>query len=84
MIIFSPPEMTVKEEYLIYDMVSMISAIGGTMGLCVGFSFNDISSFVLDQMNAAINWAKSAKTNHENVKVIARVEPITNESGFRN
>ena len=83
-IIFSPPEMTVKEEYLIYDMVSMISAIGGTMGLCVGFSFNDISSFVLDQMNAAINWAKSAKTNHENVKVIARVEPITNESGFRN
>ena len=35
----NPAKVTVKEEYLIYDAVSMISAIGGTMGLCVGFSF---------------------------------------------
>ena len=27
-----PPRVTVKEEYLIYDLVSMIGAIGGTMG----------------------------------------------------
>ena len=37
-----PPMVSVKEEYLIYDMVSMISAIGGTMGLCIGLSFKDI------------------------------------------
>ena len=33
----------VKEEYLIYDTVSMISVVGGFMGLCVGFSFYDTS-----------------------------------------
>ena len=31
-----PPTVKVHEEYLLYDMVEMISAIGGTMGLCIG------------------------------------------------
>lgn len=35
----TPMQVSVKEEYLIYDMLAMISAIGGTMGLCIGFSF---------------------------------------------
>ena len=42
--------MSVKEEYLIYDMVSMISAIGGTMGLCVGFSFRECIDILLDYL----------------------------------
>ena len=37
-----PPTVKVKEEYLIYDMISMISAIDGTLGLCIGLSFKDI------------------------------------------
>ena len=45
-----PPRATVKEEYLIFDLVSVISAIGGTMGLCIGFSFRELSHFLLDQM----------------------------------
>ena len=28
-----PARVTVKEEYLLFDMVSMITSIGGTMGL---------------------------------------------------
>ena len=43
----APPLVTVKEEYVIYDAVAMISAIGGTMGLCIGFSFSDFSSLLL-------------------------------------
>ena len=43
----APPLVTVKEEYVIYDAVAMISAIGGTMGLCIGFSFSDISSLLI-------------------------------------
>ena len=43
----APPLMTVKEEYVIYDAVAMISAIGGTMGLCIGFSFSDCSSLLI-------------------------------------
>ena len=39
-IVFATPvKVNVKEEYLIYDGVAMISAIGGTLGLCIGFSF---------------------------------------------
>ena len=45
-----PPKVSVKEEYLIYDMVSMISAIGGTMGLCVGFSFRECIDILLDYL----------------------------------
>ena len=42
-----PPMVTVREEYLIYDMIAMISSIGGTLGICVGISFMEIFSFVL-------------------------------------
>ena len=41
LLLASPPWVTVNEEYVIYDTVAMIGAIGGTMGLCVGFSFMD-------------------------------------------
>ena len=38
--VFSSPEVvTVNEEYLIYDLISMIGSIGGSLGLCIGFSF---------------------------------------------
>ena len=46
----NPPRVTVKEEYLIFDLVSLISAIGGTMGLCIGFSFVDVTRFLLKQI----------------------------------
>ena len=39
-----PPKVTVKEEYLVYDAVAFVSSIGGTLGLCIAFSFyNSIS-----------------------------------------
>ena len=40
-----PPKVTVREEYLIFDGITMISAIGGTLGLCIGFSFYQLVSF---------------------------------------
>ena len=36
----------VKEEYLINNGVAMISAIGGTLGICIGFSFYNLSNFL--------------------------------------
>ena len=42
-----PSKVTVKEEYLIYDLVSMISAIGGTMSLCAGLNFLRLKSFLM-------------------------------------
>ena len=34
----------VQEEYIIYDMVATIGAIGGTLGLFVGLSFLECGS----------------------------------------
>ena len=44
----------VKEENLIYDGVAMISAIGGTLGLCVGFSFYNLSNFFIGWLEGRI------------------------------
>ena len=43
---FAPGLMIVKEEYLIYDLISMIGSVGGTLGLCVGFSFFGLIEFL--------------------------------------
>ena len=46
---FSTPMMTtVNEEYLIFDMVGLIGSVGGTLGMCVGFSFSGVSNTILD------------------------------------
>ena len=42
----TPLRVSVKEEYLIYDMLTMVSAIGGTMGLCIGYSFYEFFIFM--------------------------------------
>ena len=56
----TPARVNVKEEYLIYDMVSMIGAIGGTMGLCIGFSFKDCARWGLSYVEKSINWIVSS------------------------
>ena len=56
MVFDQPPKVNVKEEYLIYDLISMVGAIGGTMGLCIGFSFRDCSTWVLNYIEKAVMW----------------------------
>ena len=52
---FAPPGfMIVKEEYLIYDLISMIGSVGGTLGLCVGFSFFSLIDFLLTSLKIFI------------------------------
>ena len=42
---FTPPEMTiVYNEYLIFDTIGLIGSIGGTLGMCIGFSFSGLIS----------------------------------------
>ena len=50
----SSRKVKIYEEYLIYDLVSMIGAIGGTLGLCIGFSFNDVCNFLLNHLESGI------------------------------
>ena len=41
---------TVHEEYLVYDLISMIGSVGGTLGMCIGFSFTGMISWILTHM----------------------------------
>ena len=41
-------EVEVLEEYLIYEITSVIGSIGGTLGLFIGFSFLDISTKLIN------------------------------------
>ena len=61
----SPPKVFVKHEYLVYDLVSMISAVGGTMGLFIGFSFRECSSVILRLVGKIVNKliSKDSKKN---------------------
>ena len=52
---FDIPRLGVGEEYLIYDFIAMISAIGGTLGLCIGFSFTNVTSSTLKHLERVIN-----------------------------
>ena len=47
--------MKVEEEYLIQDFVGMLSSVGGTLGMFVGFSFVGLFSFVLDHLQRMLD-----------------------------
>ena len=48
------PTVAVEEEYMIFDTVSMIGAIGGTMGLLMGFSCTGVVSAAISMLEKAI------------------------------
>ena len=47
-LVFANKKITVEEEYLIMDFTGLIGAVGGTLGLFIGFSFKDITSLFID------------------------------------
>ena len=61
-----PPTVNVRNEYFIYNLVSVIGAIGGTMGLCIGFSFREVSRFLLRCVQL-INKKKFTSNSNSNV-----------------
>ena len=46
------PSSTIEviEEYLVYDFVEVIGSVGGSLGLCVGFSIFDVLSKIVDKI----------------------------------
>ena len=65
----------VKEEYLIYDGVAMISAIGGTLGLCIGFSFYDLSSKLMFWLEVGTSF-KRVRANPANCESKGNVKEM--------
>ena len=56
---------TVHEEYLVFDSVSMIGSIGGTLGLCIGFSFTNVFAAFLKFLNFL--WDKYSNKGISNI-----------------
>ena len=44
----NPGKVTVTTEYLLYDFISTLGNVGGTLGLFIGFSFSGLISYVLN------------------------------------
>ena len=58
---FNTLKVSVKEQYLIYDTVALISSIGGTLGLCIGFSFYDTINTLLSYVRMGTDWIKARR-----------------------
>ena len=73
---FDPPLVKVTEEYVIYDTVALISALGGTLGLCVGFSFQDLISTLLGLCETIITYLTRDSKEKRTVKVKPNTEDM--------
>ena len=51
----SDDTMTVEMEYLINDFVKMLGSIGGTLGMCIGFSFLGLATMILQNLESFTN-----------------------------
>ena len=56
-----PLQVRVKTEYLLMDFLSMIGAVGGTLGLCIGFSFKEVLGFLLDLVQIVFKKGRNNK-----------------------
>ena len=52
---------TTFEEYPIIDILGMIGAVGGSLGMCVGFSIYDVLSKIVDKIFLFRDWFGSIK-----------------------
>ena len=64
-VVFDPPRVQVQEEYVIYDSVAVISAIGGTLGLCIGFSFTTFTHTMIGVLEYVTIKVKKAKVQDD-------------------
>ena len=52
---FAQPEMTIEyKEHLVFDMAGIVGSVGGTLGMCIGFSFTGITSTVFSYVRNKI------------------------------
>ena len=57
-------------EYLIYDSNSMIGAVGGTLGLFIGFSFNNVITFVINKIQKCfLHRPNSSEFCHNRIQI---------------
>ena len=52
---FGSPGMSLHyTERLVFDLVGMVGSVGGTLGMCIGFSFSGLTSTILGNIKSSI------------------------------
>ena len=85
---FDEARIKVEEEYLVFDAVAMVSAIGGTMGLCIGLSFTGFASTILRYIaQVMINHQKGARmgtaTDGQPGTMESKVQPFKDKTTYQ-
>ena len=68
------PHVDVKEEYLILDFVAMVGSVGGTLGLCIGFSFSNFFGFFTNQFKQMIRRLKRVREEEKATDYVTKQE----------
>ena len=73
--IVPPEQITVHEEYIVYDTLGIIGSVGGTLGLFIGFSFSGLVSSIMEMcLNVSISRKRKNEVKPSND--VIKVEPI--------
>ena len=67
---------TVYEEYLVYDAINTIGSVGGTLGMCIGFSFTGLISSMINILEYAIFIVKRKFANRKFLKSTSHNESM--------
>ena len=68
----------IYEEYFIYDGINVIGSVGGTLGLCIGFSFTGLISSLLNILQNTICINKTKLANRKLSKSKPRKNGLSN------
>ena len=76
----NPGKVTVNTEYLLYDFISTLGNVGGTLGLFIGFSFSGLISYILHGAIKFVDFVNqwNGTKKYEN-KVVTLVQETSHE-----
>ena len=67
---FVSTKTAVEEEYLIMDFTGLIGAIGGTLGLFIGFSFKEITTFLVDGLEWILRKSRPLSSSSTRILIV--------------
>ena len=75
---------TFYEEYYVYDGINTIGSIGGTLGMCIGFSFAGLISSLMNILQCTIVIVKGKFANRKKFKANSQNGLFNDEKEFIN
>ena len=74
----NPGRVTVYIEYLLYDFISTLGNVGGTLGLFIGFSFSGLITFILNFLIKMVDALQNRNSSRADQNKIAMVQTKPN------